>query len=103
MRPSLEHCSHIWRAAPPTTLSILDAVQIRAIRLIGDPAFTCRLQPRAVGDLSPFYRYSNGVWSSELTSTIPLVSKPARCTRGRSFFIHQESNDTIAPLSPGYP
>nr|CAH7727428.1 unnamed protein product [Callosobruchus chinensis] len=45
IRPSLEYCSHIWRAAAPTTLSILDAVQRRAIRLIGDPALTCHLQP----------------------------------------------------------
>nr|CAH7743342.1 unnamed protein product [Callosobruchus chinensis] len=45
IRPSLEYCSHIWGAAAPTTLSILDAVQRRAIRLIGDPALTCHLQP----------------------------------------------------------
>nr|CAH7756401.1 unnamed protein product [Callosobruchus chinensis] len=55
IRPSLEYCSHIWEAAAPPTLSILDAVQRRAIRLIGDPALTCHLQPlshwRAVGDL----------------------------------------------------
>nr|CAH7718382.1 unnamed protein product [Callosobruchus chinensis] len=77
IRPSLEYC-----------LSILDAVQRRAIRLIGDPALTCHLQPlshrRAVGDLSLFYRYSNGFCSSELTSIIPPLSKPARCTRGPS-------------------
>nr|CAH7758871.1 unnamed protein product [Callosobruchus chinensis] len=57
-RPSLEYCSHIWGAAAPTTLSILDAVQRRAIRLISDPALTCHLQPLsdrlAVGDLSLF-------------------------------------------------
>nr|CAH7743472.1 unnamed protein product [Callosobruchus chinensis] len=55
IRPSLEYCSHIWEAAAPTTLYVLDAVQRRAIRLIGDPALTCHLQPlshrRAVGDL----------------------------------------------------
>nr|CAH7735383.1 unnamed protein product [Callosobruchus chinensis] len=45
IRPSLEYCSHIWGAAAPTTLSILDAVQRRAIRLIGDSALTCHLQP----------------------------------------------------------
>nr|CAH7752703.1 unnamed protein product [Callosobruchus chinensis] len=43
--PSLEYCSHIWGATAPTTLSILDVVQRRAIRLIGDPALTCHLQP----------------------------------------------------------
>nr|CAH7743620.1 unnamed protein product [Callosobruchus chinensis] len=31
IRPNLEYCSHIWGAAAPTTLSILDAVQRRAI------------------------------------------------------------------------
>nr|CAH7766905.1 unnamed protein product [Callosobruchus chinensis] len=87
IRPNLKHWSHIWVAAAPITLSILDAVQRRAIRLIGDPALTCCLQllshrRRAVGDLSPFYRYSNGFCSSELTSIIPPLSKPARCTRG---------------------
>nr|CAH7732997.1 unnamed protein product [Callosobruchus chinensis] len=54
IRPSLEYCSHIWGAAAPTTLSVLDAVQRRAIRLIGDPALTCHLQPlshrRALGN-----------------------------------------------------
>nr|CAH7744330.1 unnamed protein product [Callosobruchus chinensis] len=75
---------------------------------------TCHLQPlsqrRAVGDLSLFYRYSNGFCSSELTSIIPPLSKPSRCTRETSsfhlravVFIHQEPNDTTAPLSPGCP
>nr|CAH7767769.1 unnamed protein product [Callosobruchus chinensis] len=92
IRPSLEDCSHIWGAAAPTTLSILDPVQRRAIRLIGDPALTCHLQPlshrrqRAVGDLSLFYWYSNGFCSSELTSIIPPLSKPASCTRETSSF-----------------
>nr|CAH7737978.1 unnamed protein product [Callosobruchus chinensis] len=45
IRPRLQYCSHICGAAAPTTLSILDAVKRRAIRLIGDPAFTCHLQP----------------------------------------------------------
>nr|CAH7764093.1 unnamed protein product [Callosobruchus chinensis] len=88
IRPSLEYCSHIWGAAAPTTLSILDAVQRRAIRLIGDPALTCYLQPpshqHAAGDLPLFYRYSNGFCSSELTSIIPPLSKPAGFTRGTS-------------------
>nr|CAH7728841.1 unnamed protein product [Callosobruchus chinensis] len=88
IRPSLEYCSHIWRAAAPTTLSILDAVQRRTTGLIGDQALTGHLQPlshrRAVGDLSLFYRYSNVFCSSELTSIISPLSKPARCTRGTS-------------------
>nr|CAH7765017.1 unnamed protein product [Callosobruchus chinensis] len=112
IRPSLEYCSNIWRAAAPTTLSILDAVQRRAIRLIGDPALTCHPQSlshrRAVDDLSLFYRYSNGLCSSKLTSITPMLSKPARAellllTPRRSFFMHQKPNDTTAPLSPGCP
>nr|CAH7734177.1 unnamed protein product [Callosobruchus chinensis] len=59
IRPSLEYCSQIWGVAAPTTLSILDAVQRRAIPLIGDPVLTCHLQPlshrRMVGDLSLLY------------------------------------------------
>nr|CAH7746988.1 unnamed protein product [Callosobruchus chinensis] len=87
IRPSLEYCSHIWGAAAPTTLSILDAVQRRAIRLSGDSALTCHLQPlshRVLLVTSHSYRYSNGFCSSELTSIIPPLSKPARCTRGTS-------------------
>nr|CAH7738721.1 unnamed protein product [Callosobruchus chinensis] len=84
MRPSLDYCSHIWGAAAPTTLSILDAVQRREIRLIGEPALTCHLQPlshrRAVDDLSLFYHYTNGFCCSELTSIIPPFSKPASGT-----------------------
>nr|CAH7762430.1 unnamed protein product [Callosobruchus chinensis] len=64
-RPSLEYSLHIWGAAIPTTLSVLDEVQTRAIRLIGDPALTCHLQllahQRAVGDLSLFYRCLNSL------------------------------------------
>nr|CAH7730842.1 unnamed protein product [Callosobruchus chinensis] len=61
------------------------AVQRSAIRLIGDPASTCYLRPlshrHAVGDLSLFYQYSNRFCSSELTSMIPPLFKPARFTR----------------------
>nr|CAH7723187.1 unnamed protein product [Callosobruchus chinensis] len=70
-------------------MAILNAVQRRAIRLIGDSASTCHLQPlshrRAIGDLSLFYRYSNGFCSFELTSIISPLSKPAGCTRETSF------------------
>nr|CAH7731445.1 unnamed protein product [Callosobruchus chinensis] len=84
IRPSLEYCSHIWGAATPTTLSILDAVQRRANLLIGDPALTCHLQPpshwHAVGDPSLFYRYSNRFCFSELTGIIH-TSRTERCDR----------------------
>nr|CAH7747077.1 unnamed protein product [Callosobruchus chinensis] len=69
VRPSLEYCSHIWGAAAPTTLFILDAVQRRAIRLIGGPVLTCRLQPLShlLVTSRSSTRYSNG------------LSKSARC------------------------
>nr|CAH7713583.1 unnamed protein product [Callosobruchus chinensis] len=96
-------------------MSILDAAQRREIRLICDPALTFHLQPlshqRAVGDLSLFYRDSDGFCSSELTSIYfrrspSLLDAPAELlllTPGWSLFIHQELNDTTAPLSPGCP
>nr|CAH7746953.1 unnamed protein product [Callosobruchus chinensis] len=74
-------------------------------------ALTYHLQPlsyrRAICDLSLFYRYSNGFCSSELSSIIPPLTEPARCTRRtsahprRSFSILQESNGMTAPLCPG--
>nr|CAH7741704.1 unnamed protein product [Callosobruchus chinensis] len=88
MRPILEYCSHIWGAAAPTTLSILDAAQRRAIRFIGDPAVTCPIQPLSHrrGVLLVTSHSSTGIQtnSSELTFIIPPLSKPARCTRGTS-------------------
>nr|CAH7765219.1 unnamed protein product [Callosobruchus chinensis] len=62
----------------------LHAVQIRAIRLIVDPASTCHLHPlshwRSVGDVPLFYQDSKGFCSSELTSIIPPLTEPARYT-----------------------
>ncbi|CAH1975825.1 unnamed protein product [Acanthoscelides obtectus] len=85
IRPSLEYCSHIWGAAAPTTLSMLDAVQRRAVRLIDDSSLTDSLgtlsHRRAVGDLALFYRYTNGLCSSELSSMMPPRDVPARQTR----------------------
>ncbi|CAH2019809.1 unnamed protein product [Acanthoscelides obtectus] len=85
IRPSLEYCSHIWGAAAPTTLSMLDAVQRRAVRLIDDSSLTDSLgtlsHRRVVGDLALFYRYTNGLCSSELSSMMPPRDVPARQTR----------------------
>nr|CAH7761614.1 unnamed protein product [Callosobruchus chinensis] len=111
IRPRLEYCSNIWGAAASTTLSILDAVQRRANRLIGDLDLTCHLQPlyhrRAVSDLSLFYRYSNRFCSSELTSIIPPLFKPGRCTRGtssshlRAEVLHTSSSECPGPEMDG--
>nr|CAH7759956.1 unnamed protein product [Callosobruchus chinensis] len=104
----------IWGAVTPTTLFILDVVQRRAIRLIVDPALTCHLQlshrrRRAVGEISLFYRYSDGFCSCKETSIIPPLSRPARCTRGTSshpkpVVLHTSRTENTTPrLSPGCP
>ena len=86
IRPCLEYCSHVWGAAPPSTLSILDSIQKRAIRLIDDPVLAGRLPTlahrRAVGDLSLFYRYFHRYCSEELASIIPPRAVRNRVTRG---------------------
>ena len=41
--PCLEYCSHIWGSSPYT--SLLDRVESKAIRLIGDPSLTSTLDP----------------------------------------------------------
>ncbi|CAH1959672.1 unnamed protein product [Acanthoscelides obtectus] len=68
IRPSLEYCSHR-----------------RAVRLIDDSSLTDSLgilsHRRAVGDLALFYRYTNGLCSSELSSMMPSRDVPARQTR----------------------
>ena len=82
---TLEYSSHIWGGAPTTTLKLLDSIQRRAIRLIGDPSLTNSLQPlshrHAVADLYLLYRYYNGRCSTELTSIIPPTLSNLRPTR----------------------
>ena len=67
IRPRLEYCSHLWREASKHSLNTLDAIQRRAIRLIGDPALTDTLDSladrRSVSALSIFYRYYHGFFS----------------------------------------
>ena len=41
IRPCLEYCSHIWGSSPYT--SLLDRIESKAIRLIGDPSLTSSL------------------------------------------------------------
>lgn len=85
IRPGLEYCSHVWGAASPTTLALLDSVQNRAIRLVDDPNITNNWAPlshrRAVADLSLFYRYFHGFCSLELASIMPQLYRPVRETR----------------------
>ena len=60
IRPQLEYCSHVWGgAASVSTLSILDRIQKKAIRLINNEELCKSLQPlehrRRVAALTIFY------------------------------------------------
>ena len=71
----LEYGSHLWRGASKHSLATLDAIQKRAIKLIGDPALTNSLDflahRRTISALSLYYRNYHGVCSVELKSIIP--------------------------------
>ena len=85
IRPCLEYCSHIWGFSPYT--SLLDRLESKAIRLIGDPSLTSTLDPlslrRKVASLSLFYRYYFGHCSDELAACIPPpMARPRSATSG---------------------
>ena len=67
------------------TFITLDAIQKRAIKLIGDPALTNSLDSlvhrRTVSALSPYYRYYHGVCSVE-RNQLPPLKPPLLETRG---------------------
>ena len=83
IRPCLEYCSHIWGASSYTYL--LDRVESKAIRLIGDASVTSSLDSlslrRKVASLSLFYRYYFGHCSGELAGCIPPPLARPRNTR----------------------
>ena len=85
IRPSLEYCSHVWSSAPKHTLRLLDSIERRAIRLIGDHELTKNLDSlehrRQVGDLTLFYRYFHGKCSADLALLIPPRAANSRNTR----------------------
>ena len=74
-----------WRGASKHSLATLDAIQKRAIKLIGDPALTNSLDSlahrRTTSALSLYYRYYRGVCSVELKSLIPPKAVFIRNTR----------------------
>ena len=85
--PCLEYCSHIWGSSPYT--SLLDRVESKAIRLIGDPSLTSTLDPLSlcckVASLSLFYSYYFGNCSDELATCIPPPVAWPRSTRQATF------------------
>ena len=87
IHPCLEYCSHIWGSSPYT--SLLDRIESKAIRLIGDPSLTSTLDPlslrRKVASLSLFYRYYFGHCSDELAACIPPPMARPHSTRQATF------------------
>jgi hypothetical protein len=85
IRPLLEYNSHLWIGAPPSTTLLVDRIQRRAIRLIGDSRITDKLDSlehrRNVGALTLFYRYFHGRCSAEISSIMPPVRVHPRATR----------------------
>ena len=107
IRPSLEYCSHIWGSSPYT--SLLDRIESKAIRLIGDPSLTSTLDPlslrRKVASLSLFYRYYFGHCSDELATCIPPPMARPRSTRQATFahnYCVELSNARINRFSDGF-
>ena len=89
IRPSLEHCSHVWDGAPKSSLHLLDRVQSKAIRLINNPNLTNSLHSlshrRLLADLSIFYRYFHGHCSQAIKNIIPDPMRRVRTTRSSAY------------------
>ena len=85
IRPSMEYCSHVWYGARKSSLTLLDRVQSKAIRLINNPKLPNSLQSlshrRLVADLSIFYLYFHEHCSQEIMNIIPDSVRRARTTR----------------------
>ena len=85
IRPTLEYCSHVWGSAPKHTLALLDTIQKRAVRLVGNESLTGSLHSlehrRKVGDLTLYYRFFHGNCSAELAALIPPRNHHVRSTR----------------------
>lgn len=88
IRPSIEYCSHVWGGAPQSSLSLLDKIQAKAIRLINSSNLTNNLQSlshrRYVADLSIFYRFYHGHCSQEIQDIVPIPLERCRTTRSQS-------------------
>ena len=103
IRPCLEYCSHVWGSSP--SVSLLDRVESKAIRLINDHTLTSSLDPlslrRKVSSLSLYYRYYFGHCSSELLERIPQSLRRPRSTR-QAAFSHRYSVELCNPRIDRY-
>nr|CAI5846690.1 unnamed protein product [Callosobruchus analis] len=94
IRPSLVYCSHVWGCAPKYSLKLPDSIEDRTVRQIGTPIATKNfhiLEHRGrVADLSLFYRFYYGRYSSELLPTIT----PKDVRMWRSVLLEQVSSSS---------
>ena len=109
IRPCLEYCSHIWGSSPYTSLLDRVRVELKAIRLIGDPSLTSTFDPLSlrlkVTSLSLFYHYYFGYCSDELATCVPPpMAWP--CSTRQATFAHnycvELSNARINRFSDGF-
>ena len=106
IHPCLEYCSHIWGSSPCT--SLLDRVESKAIRLIGDPSLTSTLDPlslrRKVASLSLFYRFNFGHCSDKLAACIPPpMARPPSTRQANSPMRELISSVMVpSPLLPAF-
>ena len=69
IRPCLEYCSHIWGSSPYT--SLLDRIESKVIRLIGDPSLTSTLD-----QLSLRRKVASLLFSTAITLVTVLMNWP---------------------------
>jgi len=70
----LEYCSHIWAGAAECHFKLLNKIQRKATRLVGDTNLTSYRARRGVASLSLFYRYFHGHCAN---SNAELMPQPA--------------------------
>ena len=84
----MEYNSHVWAGAPKSILGLLDRVQERAKKLIGDSRVSNSIDSlehrRSVGCVTLFYRYFNGFCSDEIRDLVPETRTFSRNTRASS-------------------
>ena len=85
IRPKMEYNSHIWAGASKESLKLLDRVQDRVIKLIGDLEVVGTIDSlerrRKVGSISLFYRYFHGECSVEIAKLLPAIKIFGRNSR----------------------
>ena len=87
VRPHLEYCSHIWAGAAECHLELLNKIQRRATRLVGNANLTFQLAPlnahRRVGFLFLFYRFYHGHCANSIAELMPRPAEIGRPLRNR--------------------